>query len=535
MKKVVSIALVLMLFASLLAGCGAKYTSLSADVQGDITIALWSGDGSYLEDVGHQNYAPEELHSQNIAAAYATAKAFNQIYPNVKINVFAKAGGPDDNKSWTQELEDFKAEHGKYPDVWASTDLVGEISKGMIADLSRFSGDPLYKNFNKSVMNIMNLEGFQAGLPQYLLPWGVFVNKSLAEDNNLDVPSPDWNLDEYTSFIRQADMKNFYGSMDVPMAFINTGTKSIRYQMLNRKAGESYVNLDSYEVKDLIDYIPKWADYSIWPQRDLEKIPVEVMDENGWWSYNFFKNGKLLTLDGDPWMMGDAAHPDPTHWGKVQADDWDIYPRPSTPYQPNTVGIVVDPIVVYNYAMDDGNYELSEDELAKMQIAYTFASFWVGDSKALQARAEQMFNDQGVLKTCLNDSFPLVTGDEFQKQMNIWYTTDTHKRFADKAKMPGFHKVLEIWEKGQYWDVSDKTYPYFHDFEGTKRVNLYEWDNYWNPDITGARRTDANYVDVLKSKLSDWNEATNQRFEDSANGMKDGLKKYYGYKDSDFK
>lgn len=518
----------LVLTASLFTGCFKKYEALDKNIEGEVSIMLWSGDNSYIEDIGHKELAPEDMHGQNIAATYATAKAFNQIYPNIKINVYAKAGGPHDNNvTWQQELENFKAEHGKYPDVYASTDLIGDMSKGLISDLSRFKDDPLYKSFNPALMDIMNFHGFQGAVPQYLIPWGVFVNKSLAEDNNLDVPDPEWTIDEFTDFIGQADMKNFYGSMDVPMNFINTGTKTIRYQMKNHKGDEDFVKLDSDEVKDLINYIPKWADYSIWPQRDLDKVPTEVMDQNGWWSYNFFINNKILTLESDPWMMGDAAHPDESHWGRVKAADWDIYPRPSTKYQPNTVGIVTDPLVVYNYAMDDGNPELSEEELAKMKIAYTFASFWVGDTRALQARAEQMWLDQGVLKTSLNDSLPLVKGEEFKKQMDIWYSVDTHKRFADKEKMPGFQKIVELWEKGQYWDVSDKTFPYFHDFEGQNRANLYEWENYWNPEITGAKRTDPNYVDVLKSKLPDWNEVSNKRFKESVSKLEEGLKKYY--------
>ena len=90
--------------------------------------------------------------------------------------------------------------------------------------------------------------------------------------------------------------------------------------------------------------------------------------------------------------------------------------------------------------------------------------------------------------------------------------------------MPGFHKVLEIWEKGQFWDISDKSYPFYHDFEGSRRENLYEWKNYWNPEITGAMRTDANFVDVLKSKLNDWNIASNNRFRESDQRLRDALK-----------
>ncbi len=532
MKRLIATLLITGLLVSMLAGCNkeAKYDAMDTAITGEVSVMLWSGDGSYMEDIGHQDLGVEDLLSQNIAAAYATAKAFNKMYPNVKINIYAKAGGPHDNEvTWAQELENFKAEHGSYPSVYASTDVVGDISKGLIADLSRFKDDPMYKSFSPSVMNMMNFDGFQGGLPQYLLPWGVYVNKSLAEDNNLDVPEPNWTIDDYTDFIQQADMENFYGAMDVPLSFIETGSKSINYSLAKYDGKSDYVKLDSDEIKDLVSYIPEWADYSVFPQKDLGNVPQELMDANWNWGFKFFIENKLLTLDGDPWMMGDAANQNEAHWGRAKAADWDIYPRPSTEYQPNTVGVVLDPFVVYNFAMEDGNPEATEAEVAKMKLAYTFAAFWAGDTSALQARVDQLFTDGESTRTCLNDSFPLVTGEEFDKQMAIWYTSPSHVRFKDAAMMPGFSKVLEIWEKGQFWDISDKSYPYYHDVDGTAQANLYEWKNMWNPEVAGASRTDSNYVDNVKAKLTDWNIASNERFVGAVKALNDSLKKYYGY------
>lgn len=534
-RKLLGLILAATMAVGVLSGCQAKYEGLDTEVSGELDIMLWSGDNSYTEDIGKKDIAAEDLMSQNVAAAYAVAKAFNQVYPGVKINIFAKTGGPDDNDTpWPQELENFKVEHGKYPDIYASTDLVGDMQKGMISDLSIFKDDPLYQSFNESIMSMMNFYGFQAGLPQFMQPWGVFVNRSLAEDNNLDVPEVDWDIDDYTDFISQADMENFYGSMDIPMNFIRTGTESIAYQMANRSAGDAYVDLDSDQVFAMVDMIGEWAEYSIWPQNDIGNMSEEFMASNDWWSYNFFKNGHLLTLEGDPWMMGDGANPNPEHWGRVQAEDWDIYPRPSTEYRGNTVGIVLDPMVVINYAMDDGNPELSEEEHAKTQLAYTFAAFWAGDSRSWQARADQEFNDGGSMKSALNDSLPLVTGDEFTAQMDIWYSVPIHERFADENLMPGWHKVLDIWEKGEFWDVSDKAYPWYYNFDGSRRAIMYEWENMYNPDIAGAMRTDANFADSVKSKLPDWDEDINQRFEEAEELLRDAMKEYYGYEDSDF-
>jgi hypothetical protein len=418
-------------------------------------------------------------------------------------------------------------EYGVPPDLYAATDLPGDIQKGMAADISVFADDPVYQSFNPSIMGMMNIDGKQFGLPQYILPWGIFVNKSLANANNIDIPEPDWTIDDYTAFTAHSRTDIYYGAMDAPMEILRTSSKDFVYSLLHRGANDPYVNLNSAATRKLLEYIPQWAQNAVHPQNDLRKVSPEFMESNGWWSYNFFKNGKLLTLAGDPWMMGDTANPTPGHWGSAQFSDWDIYPRPSNDFVGNHIGVVLDPFAIRNYAMDDGNPELSADEKARLQIAYEFAKFWCGDTRSWQARADQQYLDQGVLKTCLNDSFPLVTGDEFDKQMQIWYAPETHRRFADKAKMPGFQYVLKLWEDGQFWDVSDKAYPWYYEFEGSNRPIVYEWENCWNVDVTGATRTDANWLDQMYARLPDWNTQFNQRWADKFVALKAGLETYY--------
>ena len=536
MRRIVSLVLLACMIASVLSGCGSKkYKALDASQSGEIDIMLWSGDGMYYTDLGHQNWAPEDIAGQNVASVYAMAKKFNETYPNIKINLYAKSGDPDANDtSWAQEIENFKAEHGKYPDIWASRKLGEDIGKGLVADLSVFSNDPVYQSFNKSIMEMMNYYGFQAGLPQFIQPWGVYVNTGLAEQNNINVPDPDWTIEEFTTFISKGDKENFWGSMDIPMSFINTGTSTINAQLVNRKAGEPYVDLNSDEVKDLLSLVPIWAKNTIWTQNDVGGVPAEVMDANGWWSFNFFINQKVLVNDGDPWMMGDAANPAEGHWGAVKSDEWDIYPRPATDYKGNTVGVVLDPMAVHNFAMDDGDPALSEEEENKLKIAYTFATFWAGSTESMQARADQLWSDNGTLKTALNDSLPLVTGDAFDEQMKVWYSVDTHKRMGDAAKMPGWQKCVELWEKGELWDISDKAYPMYVTEDGVSKACTYEWTNYYTDEVMSAKRSEDNWLDEIKSKLPEWNELANKRFAQAEEDLKSALKNYYGFTDKDF-
>ena len=512
------------------------YLTLDPEVSGSIDVMCWSGDSVYHEDLGHQDIAPEDLTTQNYAMIYAMAKKFNEIYPNIKINLYAKADDPNGNDTtWDQELENFEAEHGKYPDIYASTILSDDTAKGMVADLSVYSDDPLYQSFNTSLMEKMNYYGFQAGLPQFMQPWGVYVNKELAEDNNIDVPGFDWDIDEYTDFVTSADNTNFWGLIyGSATQFIQTGTDTVVKAMNDG----TEVNMASDQVMSLLEYIPKWSEYEIWTKNGEGAVDQAIMDDGWWWGYRFFCRNYCLAYDGDPWMMNTAAMPQnadgtwPTN--AIESGDWDIYPRPSTDYRGNTVGICIDPMAIHNYAMDDGDPAWSDGEKAQMDLAYAFGSYWCGATEAMQARADQQWNNAGVMQSCLNDSFPLVTGDAFDEQMKIWYSVETHTRYGDAEKMPGFQYVVQLWEDGQIWDVSDKCYPWYVYEDGTRKECVYEWLNLTNADVVGVPVTDASWLDTVKANLPEWNKKMNERLAEAQNSLKEGLKTYYGFTDADF-
>lgn len=527
-------------------------TGLDRNVEGIIDIVLWSGDGSTLYDLGHQDYTPDQLLAQNNAAAYAVAKAFNEIYPNVVINGYFKSGGPD---AWSQTLETYRDDEGRFPAVWAARDLPGDVAKGLVADISRFEADPLYQIVNPSIMNMMNYYGFQAGLPQYILPWGVYVNKSLASANLIEMPSPEWDIDEYTDFVANYSNNQenqYYGAMDTPLSFINTGVTTIQASLAAYEGGASFIDLNSAEVRSMIHYIGEWVTGSFWGQWDQETLalgenaatgPVHTLYASaGSWDYHLFRQGRLLTFDGQPWMMGDCAETNSSWWAVCNINDWDIYPRPATDYQDTTIGLVLDPMAVYNYCIDDGDISCTAEEELKIQIAYTFAIFWCADSRSFAARANQLFLDSASAgySSALNDSMPIVTGDMFDDQMEYWYTPVKHQRFGaknidDEYLMPGFQEVLRLYRIGQFWDVSDKSFPWFYSFEGTSRDIMYEWGNYWNPDVNGGyTKFDAAFESSILSLLPGWNTAINARFAQAFEDLELGLMIYYGYQPSDF-
>ena len=531
MKNIKNVIIIILLVCFSVCFISCKGKGLTGKNEGVLTIMMWAGDNTYWEDIGSMDLVPEDLMAQNVASAYATAKAFKQIYPNIKINFYAKSGADsDEDGTWEQHRDNFRMQYGVFPDIYAAKDLVNDIQKGMIADLSVFEDDPVYKTFNPQIMALMNIEGRQFGLPQFLLPWGVYINKSLADVNNIDVPDPDWNIAEFTRFINHSKPNTYYGSFGeygTDLGIISTGTKDFSYMLRNRKSGEPFVNINSDATRSLLRYFVQWRPNSVLANRDLNLVSSEFIDEHWGWGFKFFVDGKLLTYTNDPWHMQNAAHPDPNYWAAVKAADWDIYPRPSTDYMGNTVGIVLDPLVIRNFAMDDGNPALSDVEKAKLQIAWEFAKFWCGDTRSWQARANQQYRDNNTLRAALTSSFPIVTGPEFERQMEVWYTPEMHQRFKDKNKMPGFHYMLKLWETGQFWDISDKAYPWFYDFEGTRRTIAHEWEYAWDPEIVGARTTDPNWLDQVYARLPQWNAALNQRWENEMKKLEESLNRYY--------
>ena len=85
--------------------------------------------------------------------------------------------------------------------------------------------------------------------------------------------------------------------MDTPKSFIFTGSTTMAQSLVNHSGTDPYINMNSAEVRALLPYIAEWSDHSVHKVGDPM---APFMDTHGWWSYNFFKNGALLTLDSDP-------------------------------------------------------------------------------------------------------------------------------------------------------------------------------------------------------------------------------------------
>lgn len=507
-------------------------TGLDKDTKGEVSIMVWSGDGEYYEDIGNPKSEagkklsnPKNIQASNVAQIYAVATKFHEAYPNIKINLWSKVGDPEQHNtaSWEQEMDTFKAKYGKYPDVWASTDVTNDIKKALVADLSVYKDDETYKKYNPSLMENLNYYGFQGGLPSYTIPGGIWVNKALAEDHNINVPDPDWDIDAFTRFVSKADGTSFWGAKGTPIEILELGTNSINKKIVE----ENKVELNSDEVKDLLDYMPKWAANSVDVADGAGKLTKDIVLECNSYSWNYFTNNRTLVNFEDPWYLTAGADEDakdsPSY---IKSSDWDVYPYPSTKYNDNTIKVIMDPICIHNYAVDDKKSEWSEEEKLKRDISYTFATFWTASTVAKEAIYNQKWTDNGQLKSAANDSFPVVTGNDGEDQLKLWNELPAHQVYKDKE---GFQEVLKIWNEGRYWDVIDKCWTSTVKKDGETMDTLFEWLNCGQETVAGAWFTDKDWADNVKGRLSGWNESINERIETAQKQLQDALKEYYGW------
>ena len=116
-----------------------------------------------------------DIKDDKLGLMYAVTKEFNKHYPNVKINVHFKLGDSynwETKETWAQYRSNFEQQTGDKVDIWSVTDLAGDTQRGLVSDLSVFKDDAVYKSINPAFMNMLNYYGVQAGLPEYVIPWG---------------------------------------------------------------------------------------------------------------------------------------------------------------------------------------------------------------------------------------------------------------------------------------------------------------------------------------------------------------------------
>lgn len=489
-----------------------------------ISVVTWAGDGNPYYDLGNQNFEPEDLRNVKVASMYATAKAFNEIYPNVKINYLGKVDGPDGGGvSWDEELANYQKTNGEFPSVFAVIDTVSMIEQGVLADLSMYEDTDLYKTLNPDLLAQGNFYGMQAVLPGYFIPHGMFINPQIIEDEFLDDVDTDWTFDEFSDLVEngQGADDGYSGLATLPASWAK---QMFVYDAL---AENGRVDLNTDQVKSFFsDGMQVWNDSVFYTHEE------EYVENHGSWAPVGFSDGVITVVSEEPWYMSDYA----IEGGGMEAPEgFDVYPFPDYDGSGNTISTVMDPMGIYNFCGADGNPECTDEEQAKQDMAFEFAMFMIADTRAWQARADQEYGkvvDKQIVavKGAADASLPVTTGDLFDEQMEIWYTIGSNATYKGK---PGFETVIDIIADGGVNAISDKIYPWFYDDEVTGEREMI-FHEFWDFASIGEGEDavvigSPEWQDTFESKLGSWTDTFNERLEGVWDDIEAALVKYYGY------
>lgn len=259
MKKILTFAL--LAFASVaFVACGTSTTTTTTTTASSSSTA--SATTTTTTTVSHEpvtlTYA-----AWNLGAVDSTTNlerlmldAFEEEYPWITVNITERpkipnTDGTEVDQNWNEFLG-ANAARGTLPDVYFTDSVETTIMNDWSLDVTSIAmGDPEFLNISEDLRNAANYGGRLMALPYAVYYFGYYINKTLFEENNGDVPTFEDTWDEFTAKVA-----------DIASQTVTTGTGI---------AGICGID------------------------RMLEWYPAQLNENLGWYTYD----GENLHLDGE--------------------------------------------------------------------------------------------------------------------------------------------------------------------------------------------------------------------------------------------
>jgi multiple sugar transport system substrate-binding protein len=480
MKRILTLSLVLVLVVSLLAvtGCAAPTPTptpspvptatpipkvdygASLTYEGKLTYLIWGGDIDVKQE-------------------QAKADLFTAKYPKITVEIVQQNG------AWPDILAAHKAD-GTFPDLFWNPDVGAFVTSDYAADISMFKDDVDYGVWNAALVKAANYGGFQAAMPIKYFTSGVYINKTLLEQNNIDMPSLDWSVADFTQITKD-------------LAAVGGDFRAIGWPLWN----------SLFCTPDGIDRaIREGKDYDF---GTAENIALQTARQEQWKYSNDhlktvdtkdygFDGGKVGMIDDMSWGIG---------WYALQANDnkglpfeWDYYPLPSLEAGGKQYQLAVsDFLSISNIAMSDGDRAVSDTEKAKLTAAYVLMKYLTINEEGYMESLALGFN-----------SLPV-----FQSDAAITAFKATYKI----PGKPGYTKVLEMMNDPDLMVAEPNKF-----VPGTSSAF---WDKYYNVllgnDADGKPWLDnAGFIANLQQKAGDANTQAKQAIADASAALIKALK-----------
>lgn len=305
-KKFGVLVLILAMLVSIVAGCSSASTTTAASASessagtNETTVAPTETEpGPVTIDIGMHVANPEEQES----TTWQIIQAFKAKYPYITVNLIAA-----DTDTHVQNMK-MAAQAGSLPDVfWMLPATAKEMaSAGYLLDLKEYMAqntDQMTK-LADNMKEASNLDGFQFGLPYQPLITGLWYNKALFKQYNVEEPVAG------TTFSQLLDMVKVFNDNGIPT--IAQGAKSpfsvwafligyARYGYFD-KIDAIQAGTEKWNNPDFIKYYEKIAQL-----RDAGAFPKNIAITDYFESVQSFLDGKVAMLDAGIWAAGDVSN-----------------------------------------------------------------------------------------------------------------------------------------------------------------------------------------------------------------------------------
>lgn len=210
-KRILALTLVLCMVIALFAGCNGGTGGASGYVGTDTV----DGDNYELVEInGYQYKKYLDMTDEEITLTYFhfdqdetvqhLVDVFQQIYPNIKVEAVYE------NVSTYNDTLNSLVSKNSCPDIIMYSDCDFALSNELLANVySYWSTDPetaeLAETVNSAGLGTFNLDGdYRFGVPVKFFPGVIFLDWSVLETLNLDVPGMDWTWDEMIQLVKDA-------------------------------------------------------------------------------------------------------------------------------------------------------------------------------------------------------------------------------------------------------------------------------------------------------------------------------------------
>ncbi|AWB85654.1 ABC transporter substrate-binding protein [Mycetocola zhujimingii] len=184
-----------------------EYGAPDKDLKASITYGLWD--------------------KNQVSAIEENIDAFNELYPNIEVNVNVTPYSEYWTKLQTQgsskTLPDVFWMNGPNIGLYASNGLLEPIAGAVDA------GDIELSNYPESLVDLYNVGDEQYGVPKDFDTIGVWTNKALFEQAGVELPSEDWTWDDFQTAATEISTalagEGIYGAaggMDGQTTYYNT-------------------------------------------------------------------------------------------------------------------------------------------------------------------------------------------------------------------------------------------------------------------------------------------------------------------------